>query len=117
MSDIFVSYSRKDKPFVERLVAALQERGKTVWIDWENIPLTADWMKEIEVGIEEADNFLFVISPDSATSDVAQREVRYAASHSKRFVPVLFREPEQTETELPGVIGSLSAMKTSSIKQ
>jgi len=44
MPDTFVSYSRRNKDFVRKLVDALQENDHTVWIDWENIPLTADWM-------------------------------------------------------------------------
>lgn len=96
MTDAFVSYSRKDKTFTRKLVDGLQQSGKSVWIDWENIPLTADWMAEIEAGIEAADNFIFVISPDSVKSEVCLQEIQYADKHNKRFVPILFRDLEDT---------------------
>jgi hypothetical protein len=48
--DVFVSYSR-DEDFVRRLDEALQERGKVVWVDWEEIPPTADWRARIFEGI------------------------------------------------------------------
>ena len=37
MTDVFVSYSRKDQEFVRDLVGALGEHGKDVWIDWKDI--------------------------------------------------------------------------------
>jgi len=90
--DTFVSYSRRNKAFVQKLVTALEEHGQSVWIDWENIPLTADWMKEIEAGIEAANNFVFVISPDSVRSEVCLKEVQHADANNKRFVPLLHEE-------------------------
>ena len=33
----FISYSRKDREFVQRLHAALAARGKSGWVDWEGI--------------------------------------------------------------------------------
>ena len=39
-----------------------------MWVDWEDIPPTAEWMREVEVAIEGADTFVFVLSPDSLKS-------------------------------------------------
>ena len=68
VADLFVSYSRKDKEFVRHLVDGLVGREKEVWVDWEDIAPTAEWMSEIELGIDASDSFAFVISPDSLTS-------------------------------------------------
>ena len=65
VADLFVSYSRKDKEFVRHLVDGLVGREKEVWVDWEDIAPTAEWMSEIELGIDASDSFAFVISPDS----------------------------------------------------
>jgi hypothetical protein len=35
------------------------------WINWEGIEPTVDWWREIEKGSEEADNFLFLMSPSN----------------------------------------------------
>ncbi|MBZ0290037.1 MAG: TIR domain-containing protein, partial [Anaerolineae bacterium] len=92
MTDAFISYSRRDKAFVQRLFQELEKSSKQVWVDWEDIPLTADWWKEIEEGIEEADAFICVISPDYVRSDVCYREIEHAVKNFKRFVPILYRE-------------------------
>jgi len=92
MSDVFISYSRKDKPFVQVLHQALAASYYEAWIDWEDIPLTADWWAEIEAGIEAADTFLFVISPDSIVSQICGQEIDHAVSHQKRLVPIVRRD-------------------------
>jgi len=92
--DLFISYSRKDRDFVRQLHRALSQQNLNVWVDWEDIPPTADWLNEIYRAIEAADTFLFVLSPDSVTSDVCGKEVEYAVSHQKRLVPVVRRDVE-----------------------
>ncbi|MBD1869609.1 TIR domain-containing protein [Cyanobacteria bacterium FACHB-471] len=92
MTDIFISYSRKDKVFTQLLHAALEATGREAWIDWQDIPLTADWWQEIKRGIEGANTFVFIISPDSITSSVCRREVEHAVLHNKRLVPIVHRE-------------------------
>ena len=51
MPDVFISYSRKDKTFVEKLVTALEAKKRDVWVDFEDIPFAADWWEEIQKGI------------------------------------------------------------------
>jgi WD40 repeat protein len=92
MPDVFISYSRKDKDFVRDLHTRLSALNRDTWVDWEDIPLTADWWQEIQRGIEAADSFLFVISPDSIASEVCTREIEHAIQHSKRLIPVVRRE-------------------------
>lgn len=108
MSDVFISYSRKDAEFVRRLYDALKIAGRDVWVDWEDIPLMADWRREIARGIEDANNFLFVISPDSVRSEVCIEELNHALAVGKRFVPILYREllDAADQQALPAVITS-----------
>jgi len=71
MSDVFISYSRRDIDFVRHLFDQLTARDRKPWADWQDIPPTADSLAEIYSGIEAANTFLFVISPDSVTfSDI-----------------------------------------------
>lgn len=91
-SNIFISYSRRDAEFVRKVDAAFKTAGLEVWVDWEDIPLSVDWWEEIKDGIESADVFVFIISPDSVTSEVCRNEIEHAIKHNKRFVPVLYRE-------------------------
>jgi formylglycine-generating enzyme required for sulfatase activity len=91
-TEVFISYSRKDSDFARNLNTALQEAGKTTWFDQESISTGVDFEKEIFKGIDSADNFLFVLSPDAVGSEYCEREVDYAAEQSKRFISVLHRE-------------------------
>ncbi len=95
--DVFVSYARADAEFVRRLTAALAERDKSAWVDWEDIPPTAEWLAEVYAGIEAADAFVSVISPDSLTSDICALELEHAIEHNKRIVPLLHREPREED--------------------
>ena len=106
MAKIFISYSRKDIDFAKSLAEKLQENGFDYWIDWEGIPPTVDWWKEIEKGIEEADNFLFLISPDSAKSKVCSQEIDAAVKNGKRIIPIVVREIEWEDT--PPQLGHLN---------
>ncbi|PSN17148.1 hypothetical protein C7271_19260 [filamentous cyanobacterium CCP5] len=94
MADVFISYSRRDKAFVEVLHDALVASKYQAWIDWQDIAATAEWWKEIEAGIEKAHTFIFVISPDSVTSKYCLDEVDYARERNKRIIPVLRRNAE-----------------------
>jgi WD40 repeat protein len=92
MTKVFISYSRKDQSFAEKLNSSLQEIGLDSWIDWIDIPPTADWWDQIEKGIEAADAFLFLLSPDSITSKVCTDEINHAVKNGKRLVPLVARE-------------------------
>ena len=95
-ASLMISYSRKDKVFVKQLYDGLVARGfdpKDIWVDWEGIPLSADWMAEITNGIQSSNVFIFVISPDSVASEVCAKELEIAANSNKRFIPILHREP------------------------
>ena len=81
MSDVFISYSRKDKDFVRRLHDSITKANRESWVDWEDIPTAADWWREICNGIEAADTFIFVISPDSVESNVCRDEIVHAVQH------------------------------------
>jgi len=98
MAKVFVSYSRKDIDFAKRLTAELQKSDLDFWIDWEGIPPTVDWWREIEKGIEEADAFLFLISPDSSSSKVCGMEIDDAVKNGKRIIPLMVRDIKGEET-------------------
>ncbi len=91
MAEIFISYSRRDKEFVRRLGEALAAQERVAWVDWKDIPLTAEWQQEILTNIEAADSFVFVLSPDSAASFNCRKEIDHAAANNKRMVPILYR--------------------------
>ena len=89
MARIFVSYNRKSTDFCKRLTDELQKRDLDFWVDWEGIPPTVDWMKEIEKGIEEADTFLAIVTQEWITSKVCIDELAIAVKNGKRLIPVV----------------------------
>lgn len=98
MTDVFISYSRKDSDFARRLTNELEKRNQDVWIDWQDIPRGADWLNEIYSGIESADIFLLIVSQHSLTSQICNDEIAYARRVNKRIVPII-RENIEGDTE------------------
>lgn len=89
MSDVFISYSRRDGQFVQRLNNALVEENRIVWVDWQGIPAGEDWWKEIESGIENAETFVAVISENWLASPICHQELDYAVNNNKRIIPLV----------------------------
>ena len=90
--EVFISYSRADSDFARRLNDALLEVGKLTWFDQESIASGADFQQEIYRGIENSDNFVFIISPRSVNSPYCSEEVEYAQSLHKRIITVVYQE-------------------------
>ncbi|MGA1411551.1 MAG: toll/interleukin-1 receptor domain-containing protein, partial [Prochlorotrichaceae cyanobacterium] len=99
--DIFISYGRRDSlAFASRLNRRLVDLGFTVWFDYDDIPLGVDYQKQIDDGIERADNFVFVMSPHSINSPYCGLELELALKHNKRIIPWLHVERISYETWL-----------------
>src|SRR5262249_25473218 len=103
---VFISYSRKDMAFVDRLEAALKARGFEPLIDRTDIYAFEEWWTRIEGLIASADTVVFVLSPDSVASEVALKEVAFAASLHKRLAPVVRRRVD--DKAVPEALGKLN---------
>jgi hypothetical protein len=104
---VFISYSRKDIDFADRLDAALKTRGLEPLIDRTDIYAFEEWWKRVEDLISRADTVVFVLSPDAVRPDsVSMREVAFAASLNKRFAPIVFR-PVQ-DKDVPEALAKLN---------
>lgn len=91
---VFISYSRKDMSFADRLEPALKTRAIEPLIDRTEIYAFEDWWKRIQALIGAADAVIFVLSPDAVSSDVCKKEITFAASLNKRFAPIILRRVE-----------------------
>ncbi|MBN1451201.1 MAG: TIR domain-containing protein [Anaerolineales bacterium] len=78
----------------EKIVDALAQNDLDTWIDWKSIPKGEDWEQEIYRGIEEADAFLFLISPDSAKSEMCNKEIAHAVKNNKRILPIVIHDTD-----------------------
>jgi hypothetical protein len=97
-----ISYSRRAAAFVQQLHARLSPDRRDTWVDWEDIPVTADWWQEICAAIEAADTFVFVITPDSLNSPVCHLEIDHPRLHNKRLLPIMRRDTDATGTPFAG---------------
>lgn len=99
-SDIFLSYSRADSDFRDRLAAALEIRGFRVIFDQADqshrdpdlrLSASDEWWKQLQVMIAASAAMIFVVSPDSVNSPVCDDELAFARQAGKRVIPLLRR--------------------------
>lgn len=88
---VFISYSRADKAFASDLVLGLAACGFAPYIDRQDIAAGEDWEKRLAGLISEADSIVYVISPDSLTSENCAQEFQQALALQKRILPVVWR--------------------------
>ena len=87
MTQLFLSYSREDRPVVEALAADLRASGYTPYFD-EELVGGQDWWAELLTRIEDARAFVPVLTPGFLDSTPCQLEAAYAAALGKPFLPV-----------------------------
>jgi WD40 repeat protein len=93
-SDVFISYRRTDVEFVKYLADELRKRGKEIWIDWEDIPPgSVGFTDDIKRGLDGADTFICVLSPEYLQSSYCvDLELGYAVKNNKRIIPVVLKK-------------------------
>jgi hypothetical protein len=96
MADIFVSYSKKDRPLAERVVSALQQAGYSVWWDDRLTPVES-WDRMIEREIEAAKCVLVLWTKNSVDSEW----VRIEANFAKNARPAKLVQARFDKSELP----------------
>lgn len=94
MSDAFISYSRRDAEFVQRLSNAFIKANRIIWVDWQNIPRGEDWWEEIQHGIEAADAVICVVTEHWLASPICHDEMTYARENNKRIIPIIRQKIE-----------------------
>jgi len=91
MTQVFVSYSRKDLDFVERLAEDLKAAGLEVWYDLSGLDGGTRWGREIQSAIQQSQFFIVVLSPNSVESDWVEKEFMYAYHLKRKIVPLLYQ--------------------------
>ncbi|NEO97290.1 MAG: TIR domain-containing protein [Symploca sp. SIO2E9] len=89
MSEVFISYSDKDKDIRGKIGKTLMRQGLTIWTPEADIKTGIEFQEAINQGIEEADNFVYLISTSSLQSKYCQQELEYAFANNKRLIPLL----------------------------
>lgn len=86
---VYISYARGDATFADRLATALMaDERYWAYLDRKDIS-GEDWQARLVQLIQEADNVVFVISPNSIASKTCNWEIQEAQRLGKRIVPVV----------------------------
>lgn len=97
---VFLSYSRKDSGLVGQIAEALMAAGFLADFDQAShdqhnvsagISAEDEWWQRLQEMIAAADTMVFLVSPDSAASQVCDEEIAYARALGKRIIAVLAR--------------------------
>ena len=105
MTQVFISYSEQDREIMEKIRNSLRRESLTVWTNTTDIQTGEDFQSAIDRGIEQTDNLVYLLSPDSVQSEFVRKEIDYAVSLHKRIIPILVRStpPESIPKALQGV--------------
>ncbi|MBD1807125.1 TIR domain-containing protein [Microcoleus sp. FACHB-SPT15] len=105
MTQVFLAHAEEDSQVMDRIRKSLWRECFTVWTNKTDIQTGEAFEDAIERGIEQADNVVYLLSPDSLNSQYCQQELDYALLLNKRIIPILVREtpPEGMPPVLRGL--------------
>jgi len=92
MAHLFISYSRADRPFIEKLSGVLEDAGHSVWWD-RHIRGGAAFANDIETQLEKSDAVIVIWSSDANKSDWVKDEAVYARDKGK-LIPICLADCE-----------------------
>src|SRR6185312_11417097 len=92
LTHIFISYSRADSNFIDRLEADLRARSFGTWVDRQRLEGGQQWKIEIEQAIDRCDLILVILSPEAEYSPWVRIEYVRALDQGKLIIPLLYRE-------------------------
>ncbi len=88
MSNVFISYNRRDEAIAKILADDIKVLGHTVWFDQE-LSGGQIWWAHILATVRDCDVFIFALSPESLNSTACKREYGYAADLGKTILPIM----------------------------
>jgi TIR domain len=97
VAQIFISYSRDDKEFVDRLARDVEAGGFDMWVDREDIRGGESWVGVIGRAIKECSSLLLVFSPNSSKSRKVAQELCLADEYDKQIIPLMLKHCEASE--------------------
>jgi hypothetical protein len=85
--DVFVSYSQKDKPVADAVVAGLEQGGIRCWVAPRDIQPGSSWGESIVEAIGKSRFMVIILSRNSNKSKQVVREVERAVSSNVIIIP------------------------------
>ncbi len=93
-TEVFFSYVREDLETLNKIRESLEREALTTWFDDSDLKTGVKFSAAINKGIEQADNLIFLISPQSIVSEYCLQELDYALKLNKRIIPLLIKETD-----------------------
>ncbi len=87
MSDVFISYSSKDKEVADALCAQIEQQGYSCWIAPRDILPGEDWARSINTAITAAKVFIVIYSRNSCESSQVPKEIGIAGARDLSIIP------------------------------
>ena len=97
MTQVFLAHAEEDAAVMGKVRQSLHREGVTVWTSQTDIQTGEDFLQAIGRGIEEADNLVYLLSPNSLQSEYCQYELDYALSLNKRVIPMLVQATDTAQ--------------------
>lgn len=100
---LFLSYARVDQPVAIQIAEALSGLHM-IWLD-ERLYAGQRWWEEIRRRLDWCEGFVYLLSPESVTSEYCLRELKIAQEAGKHIFPVLIRR--SAEVDVPESISEI----------
>jgi hypothetical protein len=94
MGHIFISYSKKDIVYAEKLINTLRREGFNPWVDMEGLGAGTFWQTRLLKQIKTCDAYILIMSKNAYNSRWVPDELVAAKSNGKHIFPLLLDETE-----------------------
>jgi hypothetical protein len=104
MPSFFISYSRRDRPFMQQFIPRLRNvyGHNNVWYD-KDLQGGDKWAAEIQRNITKSDIFVILLTPESMQSQHCRDEWQQALHENKAILPVLLQDNTPIAPELASI--------------
>jgi TIR domain len=102
---VFISYSRREKEFVDRLSDDLRANGVRIWRDVEQIEAGSNWEQEIKKSLTDATAMIFVASKNSVSSAWMETEVQFFLAGRGQVIPIVV--DDQGASQMPAALAAI----------
>ncbi len=88
MGHIFISYSKKDIVYAEKLINALRREGFNPWLDMQSLQAGTYWPDRLHAAIKDCDAYILIMSRNAKKSQWVPEELVVAKSKGKPIFPL-----------------------------
>ncbi|HYU71171.1 MAG TPA: TIR domain-containing protein [Ktedonobacteraceae bacterium] len=114
LTEVFISYAHEDeqlKKSLDKHLSILKQQGIVNAWSSKEIPVGAQWNKEINARLEAANVILLLVSPDYLASSASVREMEQALKRAKageaRVIPIILRPVDWEGSPIIGTLHPL----------